>query len=806
MRRVTKPDLTDIFPGESAMAQAMRAHEWAATALGEPGGWPEALKIPLRILLTSRFEMWLGWGPELNFFYNDAYVPTLGIKHPVALGRPFQEVWAEVYDDVADQVARVRAGEATWNKALLLLLERSGFPEETYHSFSYSPLYDAEGAVGGMLCVVNEETGRVIGERRLETVRQLGLSLAGATDLDKVRAGAQAAFASNRHDFPFAAIGLARDDGDELFRQASPALPAEPAAAGAIVALPQGSGWPTGAWDRPPTKAIAIAIPGVGPDTQAGTLLLALNPYIRDAGDLLDTARLLASQIGGALANCAALNSERRRADRMWSLARDLIVVVDADGVFRSVSPSWTRILGQPAEEIVGRAFAEFMHPDDIAASNRALAEALAEQNLSNYANRFRAADGTYHLIEWHTVVEDGLVYAYGRDVTERERVERELGNAREALFQAQKMDAIGQLTGGIAHDFNNLLMAVLGSLDLLRKRLPDEPQAQRLLNNAVEGAQRGATLTQRLLAFARRQDLTVDRVDLTQLLAGMNDLVQRSIGPEWPISTSFPLRLPPVRADANHLEMALLNLIVNARDAMPGGGTILIAASCETIARRGAAGLAPGDYVRLVVNDRGAGMDAETLRRATEPFFTTKGVGKGTGLGLPMVHGTMQQFGGALEMLSSPGKGTSAVLWLPLSPDEAPPAEAPAAPPEPVRSPALRILAVDDDPLVLLNTTALLEDLGHEVIEAESAAAALEMFRARGDIDLLVTDQAMPNMTGAELVAAIDDLRPGAAAIIVSGYAEGVELPGREVVRLAKPFNQLALAEAVLKATGRGG
>jgi PAS domain S-box-containing protein len=945
-------ELAAIFPGESEMARHMREKDWAATSLGDPHSWPEALKTPLQMLLTTRFEMWIGWGEDLNFFYNDAYIPTLGIKHSEVLGRPFREVWAEVYDDVADQVERVRSGEATWNKDLLLLLERSGFPEETYHSFSYSPLHLPDGSVGGLLCIVSEETARVIGERRLETMRQLGHDLSKANDRAGIVAAVEAAFATNTLDFPFVALrlsdtangrnrpGAARSQealsedsaSEDLFSRLAVALPQEVVEAGVMFGLPESADWPTGNWSRAPTQALAVPIPAAGSGEPAGRLVLALNPYCADPADIMPTAQLLAGQIGGALANVAALEAERRRADRMWQVSRDLMVVVDAQGIFRAVSPSWTRILGHPAEAVIGRSFADFMHPDDVEPSYAALEEAINATELNNYENRFRAIDGSYRHIEWHTTLEDGQVYAYGRDVTERRLVEERLseseeqfrhlvqgvtdyaiymidldGNvsswnegarrikgyepeeimgahfsrfytpedrerneparaletartegrfraegwrlrksgerfrasvvidtirddagrpigfakitrdvterelaqteldvAREALFQAQKMEAIGQLTGGIAHDFNNLLMAISSSLDLLSRRTGDDPLSRRLLDNAIEGTQRGAALTQRMLAFARRQELNVGRVEVPQLLSGMSDLVQRSIGPEWPISTSFPLKLPTIRADANQLEMALLNLIVNARDATPEGGPILISARCEEVTDSGTMNLAAGRYVRLVVKDQGQGMDENTLRRATEPFFTTKGVGKGTGLGLPMVHGMAQQIGGTFELLSKVQEGTSAVLWLPV----AEPEPALLKPPAPVeqalpQTRQLTILAVDDDPLVLINTAALLEDLGHVVIEAGSGAQAVEYFSTHDAIDLLITDQAMPGMTGVDVVAALDAIRPGTPVIIASGYGEGVDIPGRDMVRLGKPFNQERLAHAIAKAVG---
>ncbi|WP_207802793.1 ATP-binding protein [Roseicella frigidaeris] len=382
-----------------------------------------------------------------------------------------------------------------------------------------------------------------------------------------------------------------------------------------------------------------------------------------------------------------------------------------------------------------------------------------------------------------------------------REAVARHHG-AEASLRQAQKMEAVGQLTGGIAHDFNNLLTAVLGSLALLRKHLPpgDERMA-RLLDNAWQGAQRGAALTQRLLAFGRRQTLEPTAVSLPQLVRDMTPLLQSALGGGARLRSDFPPALPPVLVDANQLELALLNLVANARDAMPEGGEIQVSAAEQTVPPGEAGGLPPGNYVALRVADAGEGMDEATLARAIEPFFTTKGLGKGTGLGLSMVHGLAAQSGGRFLLRSARGEGTVAELWLPRAEASAPP-----LPDEPPPGPAGRsghVLLVDDDPLVLRSTAAMLEDLGHAVTEAGSGEAALAQLAAGIPVDLLITDQAMPGMTGLQLIEAARRQRPGLPVLLATGYAEleGGMPPG--LARLGKPFAQERLAAAVAERLG---
>jgi signal transduction histidine kinase len=377
----------------------------------------------------------------------------------------------------------------------------------------------------------------------------------------------------------------------------------------------------------------------------------------------------------------------------------------------------------------------------------------------------------------------------------------RQREDAERKLLQAQKMEAIGQLTGGVAHDFNNLLMAVLSNIELLEKRLPEDPGLRLLLRNAREGAERGAALTRRMLAFARQQDLAVEPVDAAGLVAGMESLFERSLTPEIELVIHSSEGSPKALIDRNQVELALLNLVVNARDAMPRGGTITIDISVQ--ASGAAEGLSPQPYLRLRVADTGEGMDEKTLERAIEPFFSTKEVGKGTGLGLAMIHGLAVQMGGALVLSSTPGEGTLADLWLPVAEDRDARPPARQEPQQPRRLPVsetdrYRILIVDDDALIQMNTVMMAEDLGHEVVAASSGTEALDLFREDEGIDLVLTDHAMPKMTGADLARELAVLRPHVPIVLATGYAE---LPSGETIdlpRLSKPYSQGQMAAMI--------
>ncbi|MEK9970649.1 MAG: PAS domain S-box protein [Ferrovibrio sp.] len=531
---------------------------------------------------------------------------------------------------------------------------------------------------------------------------------------------------------------------------------------------------------------------------------VVIDPVFDEQGQMVGFAKVTRDLTERMLAREDLRRSEEQFRRLVLGVTDYAIYMLDPDGRVASWNAGAEKIKGYTADEIVGQHFSRFYSEEDRAQAlpERGLATAALDGRFEREGWRLRK-DGTRfwaHVIIDAIRNEAGFLVGYAkvtRDMTEKLRAQQALEQAQQALFQSQKMDAIGQLTGGVAHDFNNLLMAVIGSIELLKKRIPEHPRITPLLDNAMQGARRGAALTQRLLAFARKQDLNLRSVDLPALVRGMTDLLQRTLGPTVMIRTQLPDSLPPVQADANQLELALLNLTMNARDAMPDGGTILIAARNDRVVAGSSGYLAPGHYVCLSVRDSGDGMDEATLKRAAEPFFTTKGVGKGTGLGLSMVHGLAEQSGGRLVLTSNKGAGTTAELWLPLAAETRDIAAQQADDGEAASmTRPLTVLAVDDDRLVLMNTVAMLEDLGHTVLEATSGQQALDILRQHATLDLLITDQAMPQMTGLQLVEIVRAERPALPVILATGYAEvprGTNLP-----KLSKPFFQEDLARAI--------
>ncbi len=640
----------------------------ADSPLGPVCGWSPALVAAVRMILPARAEIVMFWGPDFCALYNEAYVPTIGDKHPQALGKPARIGWGELWDDLGPLLQSVRdTGETFWARDRPFYIERDqGRGETAYFDISYSPVFDDDGSVGGVLCIVSETTARVVAERE---------ALADRT--------------------------------------------------------------------------------------------------------------------------------------RLWTLARDPFLIADNQGIWRNASPAWTEILGWSEEELVGRTSEWIEHPDDLQRTRAELEKLQQGDPTWRFENRLRGKDGEYRWFSWTTVPEGELLYCVARDITAERGAAEALETAEAALRQSQKMETVGQLTGGVAHDFNNLLQIVTGNLDILQRNLPkDEPRLARAADAAMNGAQRAAVLTQRLLAFSRRQPLAPERVDPNRLIAGMSDLLHRSLGETIEMKIVQAARVWPVEVDTNQLENALLNLAINARDAMPEGGKLTIEAAnthLDSHYTARDAEVTPGQYVLICVSDTGSGMDDDTLAHAFEPFFTTKDVGRGTGLGLSMVYGFIRQSGGHVRIYSEIGHGTTVKIYLPrYLGSEGVTDTAPTTEIAPQGSVHETILVCEDNDDVRAYTVEVLRELGYRVIEASdglSALAALDAEPAR--IDLLFTDVVLPRgMTGAVLAAEARAKRPDLRVLFTTGYARNAIVhhgrldPGVQL--LPKPFTYTDLAAKV--------
>ena len=811
-----------------AMGARIRAFDWAATPLGPPEDWPQALKTAVGMLLSTKFPMFVAWGPELRFLYNDAYAEILGDKHPAALGHAFEDIWAEIWDEVGPLARRAVAGEPTYWENLPLTMTRKGFPEQTWFTFSYGPLRGDGGTAGGMFCVCTETTAQVLAEReRLSEIERLRQLFDHAPGFMAVLRGSDHVF-----ELTNAAYLQLVGHRDFIGRPVREALP-EVEGQGFFELLDQvyrggeaftGRSMPIDLQREPgaPVEERLVDFvfqPIAGADGQASGIFV-------QGTDV--TERHLAE---------LALRESEERFRLIADSAPVPMWVTRLDRKRSFVNRAYVEFLGISYEEAVNFDWRTVIHPED---APRILAESLAgEASLKPFelVGRYRGGDGGWrwirstsqprfgpqgehvgfigvaHDVTAHKEAEAalrGLNESLEQRVAERtsdlsaalDRLQAEVGErirAEEALRQAQKMEAVGQLTGGIAHDFNNLLTPIMGGLELIAGKVED-PRLKRLAETALESARRGAKLTGQLLAFSRIQRISMAPVAVNAVIERMQTLLRHTIGRAVTIETALDAGAGHGLCDANQLENAILNLAINARDAMPGGGRLTISTARIEIAD--AADLKPGAYVRIRVADTGEGMPAEVAARATEPFFSTKPLGKGTGLGLAQVYGIAQQTGGTLRIQSEPGRGTEVDILIPAAD---PPADAEsgedgaaaAAGPGAARA---KVLVIDDDDDVRAFLIASLEGLGHDVVAAESGDEGLARL-AEARPDLALVDYAMPGMHGADVARAARAMLPDLPIVFVTGYAETEQLEaalGADVPVLRKPFSLADLQAAV--------
>ncbi len=736
----------DFLAGGGEMGARMRAHDWAATGLGPPEGWPPPLRTAVRLMLNTGHPMYIWWGPELLCLYNDAYRRSIGPeRHPGSLGRPGREVWAEIWPIIGPQIEQVMRGEgATWHENQLVPITRHGRLEEVYWTYSYSPIDEerAPNGVGGVLVVCTETTEAVRERARQAFALALSERLRDQSDPERMMEAACATLGEGLH---VAQVGFAELEADREH---------------VVVRRDWNDGrlksavgrWRMEDFGREFAQAMrsgaTIAIPDVAVDERTN-------------------APAVLSVFAGVGAR-AFLDVPLMREEQQVAMLF----------VNHPVPRVWTSDELKLAEETVRRLWD---------AVERARAE-----------TRLRRSEA--ELIRLNEELEQRV----RQEVAAREEVQARLSHA-------QRMEALGQLAGGIAHDFNNVLQSVGGGARLIEAKPDDPERVRRIAGLMSDAAARGSAITSRLLTFSRRAELRVEPVEAAELLAGVQEVLSHTLGAGLRVEVKAGDALPLFLTDKRQLETVFINLAANARDAMDGQGAITLTAEAVRVGERGEsqpfASLSPGQFVRLSVIDTGCGMSPEVLARASEPFFTTKPRGKGTGLGLAMARGVAEQSGGALRIESAPGRGTTVSLWFRAGGDAAPNdtmREAAAEPPQGPHDGRARVLLVDDEAAVREILAEQLLQAGYDVRAAASATEALALLSSGWPADVLIADLSMPDIDGLALVAEAQRRRPRLPAIVLTGFAtDAAEITMRGAVSgsfslLRKPIEGVALAEHV--------
>ncbi|MDA7417181.1 PAS domain S-box protein [Xenophilus arseniciresistens] len=781
--------------------------------MGPQADWPAALRGAIDLILPSQAQIVLFWGPQFVAFYNDAYAPTIGAKHPAAMGRPAVEHWGELWDDLHSLLHRVLArGETVAARDRPFQINRHGHLEQVFFDISYSPIREADARVAGVLCVVSETTDRV------RAAQALAASEVHLRELHEQGRMAQEAGGVNvfqldiQRDCVYASPGFCRLFG----------LPEQAVIPSSQIEALRAPHDPLDPGDEMSTHVerlsgdapLVVEFPILRANDGARRWVARRAEIVRDEqgrpvlmrGVVQDVTERHASRRALEALNATLeqrVEQRTRERDRLWRLATDVMVITRLDGRVEAVNPAWHALLGWSEDEMVGRPILELVAPEDRQFSAVQLDRMAEGQVLTRFENRWLHKDGSQRTLSWSAVPHEGFIHAVGRDVTAARESEQRLRHS-------QKMEAIGQLTGGIAHDFNNMLQGITGALEVMRRRVAkgQVDDLQRFMDSATQSASRAASLVQRLLAFSRRQSLDLRAVDVNALIGSMEELMTRTLGEQIRLQLHLAEDARAAFGDESQLESAILNLAINARDAMPHGGELHLSTSNVQLGEaevRHIDGLRPGPYLAIAVRDTGTGMPADVLAQAFDPFFTTKPLGQGTGLGLSMIYGFAQQAGGHARIDSAPGQGTTVTLLLPHAPEADALPVAPATPAQPSALPQGQgevVLVVEDDPGVRLLVLELLHEMGYATLQAADGRAALPILRSDTRIDLLVSDVGLPGVNGRQLAEIARLHRPELRVLFMTGYSEYATHraqflgPGMEMI--SKPFRVDEIAHRI--------
>ncbi|WP_375409889.1 PAS domain-containing protein [uncultured Methylobacterium sp.] len=800
-------DGTAFLKGGGEAGALIRVHDWASTPLGPLETWPQSLRTAAGIVVQSRVPMVMLWGAEGVMIYNDAYSGFAGGRHPELLGTNVREGWPEVAD-FNDYVMTVcLAGQTLAYKDQELTLYRSGRPEQVWMDLDYSPIPGDDGEPAGVMAIVIETTERVLADRRASDERsrqrQLLQQMPGFIGVvngpEHVYEYVNAAYVkiSERSDF----IGRRfRDVFADLHDQAFAELLDKVYATGTGIVM---RGMELRLHGSSETQFIDFLFEPVRDELGAVTGVFIGGYEITEAYRTAAALRASEARLRELNTDLERQVIERTQArGRTWQVSPDLLGALNDKGYFETSNPAWKTVLGWTEDEVASMSIFEMLHPDDVERTRVGFNLTQEGQPAIRFPNRYRHRDGSYRWISWVGVPEDGLVYCSGRDITDEKAAEIELAGAQDALRQAQKMEAVGQLTGGVAHDFNNLLTVIKSSTDLLKRPNLADERRTRYITAISDTVDRAAKLTSQLLAFARRQSLKPEVFDAALSVRAIGDMMGTLTGSRIRIVTQLPEEACFLHADPSQFDTALVNMAVNARDAMDGEGELTIAV--QAVKKMPAVRSQPavrGPFVAVSISDTGSGIPEGQLERIFEPFFTTKGVGQGTGLGLSQVFEFAKQSGGEVTVTSRLGKGSTFTLYLPRVAEVE--RHVDGGEPEPLMDGhGTCVLVVEDNPDVGLFATQTLTELGYGTVWAANAEEALaELAKDADRFDVVFSDVVMPGMNGIDLARRIREEHHDLPVLLASGYSHVLAQNGTYGFELLqKPYSVEDLSRLLRK------